>query len=198
MKALWLLFGGLLLQTSAAGAQEALFAPDDHCLAYRTHKEMFLMADVEVIGKSCDVSARMEADGNRVRFTVTAPVASFDSDSSMRDSSVQEILKADQYPDLVFISRWVPREEVKAVQQGGAFRLEGELEIGGVPHLMAFALQVKPAQGYAVITGEQDTSFSLLQIVVPPVAGGVIAEPADDLAILLHLRTDQVNGFSSL
>ncbi len=198
MKALWLIVGGFLLQTSVAGAQEALFASGDHCLAYRTHKEMFLMADVEVVGKSCEVSARMEVDGNRVRFTVTSPVASFDSDSSMRDSSVQEILKADEYPDLIFLSRWVPRDEVQAVKQGGTFRLEGELEIAGVPHLMGFSLKVQSAEGYSIITGEQDTSFSLLQIVVPPVAGGVVAQPADDLAILLHLRTDQVLGFDSL
>jgi len=47
----------LLLNSTLAFPEEPVFAPEEHCLAYKTVKTMFFFADVDVIGKSCNVTA---------------------------------------------------------------------------------------------------------------------------------------------
>ena len=43
----------LTIGSQTSFAEEIVFAPDEHCLAYKTEKSMFFFEDVEVIGKSC-------------------------------------------------------------------------------------------------------------------------------------------------
>ncbi|MBL4579041.1 MAG: hypothetical protein JKY05_01180, partial [SAR324 cluster bacterium] len=47
----------LLLNSTLAFPEESVFAPEEHCLAYKTVKTMFFFVDVDVIGKSCNVTA---------------------------------------------------------------------------------------------------------------------------------------------
>ena len=91
-----------LLNLCVANAQGSVFKSDDHCLAYRTPKKMFFFTNVIVIGKSCEVQARAENKEQQSRFIVSVPVVSFDSDNGFRDGQVQEILKAEQHPELRF------------------------------------------------------------------------------------------------
>ena len=42
----------LLLNSPLVFPEEPVFAPEEHCLAYKTVKTMFFFADVDVIGKS--------------------------------------------------------------------------------------------------------------------------------------------------
>ena len=66
--------GILLLQNSTlAFPEEPVFAPEEHCLAYKTVKTMFFFADVDVIGKSCDVTAEMhwEESGEKAQVEVS-------------------------------------------------------------------------------------------------------------------------------
>lgn len=177
-------------------AEESPFAPEDHCLAYRATKKMFLLADVAVYGKSCEVQARMEVQDAQVRFLVSAPVTSLDSGSRMRDNSVQEILRAEEHPDLKFTSAWLPEKQVREVaREEGRLEVNGVLEVAGKFYGMIFDLQVEPQSGYALITGVKETRFSALELVVPQVIGGVVAKPGDELQIHLHLRTDRIPGF---
>ena len=42
----------LLLNSPLVFPEEHVFAPEEHCLAYKTVKTMFFFADVDVIGKA--------------------------------------------------------------------------------------------------------------------------------------------------
>ncbi len=50
----------LLLNSPLAFPEEPVFAPEEHCLAYKTVKTMFFFVDVDVIGKSCDVKGEIQ------------------------------------------------------------------------------------------------------------------------------------------
>lgn len=178
---------------------QGLFQPGDHCVGYKGSKKMFLFADVEVIGKSCDVIARVETKPNQVRFEVYTPIASFNSDNSLRDESVQEILKSVEHPDLRYISAWFSLPEIqKLAREGGTLSMLGELEVAGKRFELIIPLEIEVQSDFALVKGRKQTRFSTLDLIVPPVAGGVVAEASDEFEIQLQLRTDRIEGFGEL
>ena len=94
----------LLLNSPSVFPEEPVFAPEEHCLAYKTVKKMFFFTDVDVIGKSCNVTAEMhwEESEERAQVEVSVPVKTLDSGTVLRDGDIPEILKADLSPNIRF------------------------------------------------------------------------------------------------
>ena len=49
---------------------EEIFQQGDHCLAYQTEETILMFIDSVVIGKTCEVSARVDHEGENTSFVV--------------------------------------------------------------------------------------------------------------------------------
>lgn len=182
-----------------AHAEESIFQEGEHCLAYRTVKKMFFLADVDVVGKSCQVKAQSRSIDEQIQFEFEVPVRSLDSDNGQRDEHVVEILKGYQHFHLRFRSQWMSPEAWKNAIQHKEAILAGELEVRGKTFPVDFPLRFVPRSGHIQIEGKLVTRFSAFQIEVPTVGpGGMIADVSDDLEIWVQLRTDKIPGADAL
>ncbi|MBF0350442.1 MAG: YceI family protein [SAR324 cluster bacterium] len=184
-----------------SGKAESIFQENDHCVAYRTEKEMFFMANVEVIGKNCqvDFKSQWSDQKDQVTFEVTVPIHSFDSDNSKRDTEVSEILNADKYPHLRFTSASLSVDELKTIGETGKGEVAGILEFAGSSFPIKFPLTISTTANISLIEGKLVTSFSTFKISPPRVGiGGMIADTKDYLEILLHLRLDRLGNLQEI
>ena len=109
---------GLMAVPVAASASGVVFPEGKACVAWKTRKTMFLLKKVEPVGINCSVNIRIDSKGVGKQVIVEIPIAAFDSGEKMRDKKVQEILKSDVAPALVFTSRIYTSEEWGAVKAG--------------------------------------------------------------------------------
>lgn len=86
----------ILSLVQSVNAADSFFNEKENCVAYETSKKMFLMADFEIVGKSCEIATQMEWSENQDLISVnfSFPVLSLDSDNSFRDVDVHRVLKA--------------------------------------------------------------------------------------------------------
>jgi len=186
----------LLLNSPLVFPEEPVFAPEEHCLAYKTVKTMFFFADVDVIGKSCNVTAEMhwEESGEKAQVEVSVPVKTLDSGNPFRDGDIPEILKADLTPNIRFVSVWLEKSAWDKMMEGQLPEVSGNLEVAGGIFPVKFALSFSKQAGFLLVEGQLKTTFSALNVDVPLVAGGLIADPQDELELQLHLRLDKIAG----
>ena len=180
---------------------EPVFESQEHCVAYRTQKEMFFFFDADVIGKNCEVSAAVELseDGSKARIAVNAPVNKFDSGTSGRDENTVEILKGDQHPTLAFRTGWVPVAMLQKGLKENQLTLKGELELAGKVFPMVFPLRFSKGDAWTTIESQVQTTFAALEVEIPSVGpGGMIADSVEKVEILVHLRSDRVEGLGKL
>ena len=98
---------------------EEIFQQGEHCLAYKTEETILLFVDSDVVGKTCEISARLESEGENTRYVVSFPIRSLDSGVDMRDEDVIEILSVESHPIIRFVSDFVTGEQVfEALIQG--------------------------------------------------------------------------------
>lgn len=194
-RSIFILLGGVFV-ASAYAQDLKIFAENEHCVAYRTLKEMFLFAEVEVIGKSCQMTTKLEQNSvNRtVRVTVTIPISTLKSDSEDRDEEILTIMNTAKFPNIEFTSVWFAREELSRYLSERKTKLQGKLKIKGKSHQVAFPLQFRPQSKEWIIEGRLITTFSAFEVVVPAVAGGMIAQPSDLLELWLHLSASKIEG----
>ncbi|MCP4294419.1 MAG: YceI family protein [Proteobacteria bacterium] len=193
----------LLLSSFATNlfGEESIFDVQDHCLAYQAEKEMFFFSGVHVIGKSCNINANIKYSENedRLLISVSTPIMSFDSDNGSRDEHVFEILGGKFHPNITFVSDWIETQEIKQSIVKGSMSLPGMLGIAGQDHPVVFQIQFKNVDNSMIVTGSLETSFSNLNIRVPKVGiGGIIADTADRVILLLHLRGEKISGEKAL
>ena len=177
---------------------EEIFQQGDHCLAYQTEETILLFVDSVVVGKTCEISARVKSEGKNTRFYVSFPVRSLDSGVGMRDDDVTEILSVESYPDIRFVSDLLSEEQLKSALTQGKTNLAGVLEVAGKSYKVQFPLKFSEQSGTWLITGKLVTSFSEFGLKLPAVLGGVIADTSDYLELLVHLRFDGVQGLVEL
>ena len=190
----------LLLGVSSGAViygDEPIFTPQEHCLAYQTEKEMFFISGVEVVGKSCDLTTDIQLSENekQIKIVISVPVKSFDSDSGTRDEHVFEILSGETEPNVTFTADPI---DVAALKEGvakGQMDVAGLLKIAKGEHQVTFKVQFKKEDNTVIASGRLDTTYSKLNITVPTVGpGGLIADVADKISFLLHLRADKLSG----
>ena len=183
------------LRTQHLEAEE-IFQQGEHCLAYKTEETILLFVDSDVVGKTCEISARLESEGENTRYVVSFPIRSLDSGVDMRDEDVIEILSVESHPIIRFVSDFVTGEQVVEALIQGTTTLSGVLEVGGNPYKMLFPLKLSEHSGVWLVTGKLVTSFSEFGLELPAVLGGVVADTRDYLELLVHLRLDRVHGLA--
>jgi len=183
------------LRTQHLEAEE-IFQQGEHCLAYKTEETFLLFIDSDVVGKTCEISARLESEGENTRYVVSFPIRSLDSGVDMRDEDVIEILSVESHPIIRFVSDFVTGEQVVEALVQGTTTLSGVLEVGGKPYKVLFPLKLSEHSGVLLVTGKLVTSFSEFGLELPAVLGGVVADTRDYLELLVHLRLDRVHGLA--
>ena len=183
------------LKTQHLEAEE-IFQKGEHCLAYKTEETILLFIDSDVVGKTCEISARLESEGEHTRYVVSFPIRSLDSGVDMRDKDVIEILSAESHPIIRFVSDFVTGEQVVEALIQGKTMLSGVLEVGGKPYKVLFPLKLSEHSGVWLVTGKLVTSFSEFGLELPAVLGGVVADTRDYLELLVHFRLDRVHGLA--
>ena len=186
----------LLLNSPLVFSEEPIFAPEEHCQAYKTVKTLFFFADVAVIGNSCDVTAKMHwaESGEKAQVEVSVPVKTLDSGNEFRDGEIPEILKADLTPNIRIDSEWLEESAWGKMMEGQRPEVSGHLEVAGGIFPVKFALSFSKQAGFLLVEGQLKTTFSALNVDVPLAAGGLIADPQDELELQLHLRLDKIAG----
>ena len=183
------------LRTQHLEAEE-IFQQGEHCLAYKTEETFLLFIDSAVVGKTCEISARLESEGENTRYVVSFPISSLDSGVDMRDKDVIEILSAESHPIIRFVSDFVTGEQVVEALIQGTTKLSGVLEVGGNSYKVLFPLKLSEHSGTRLVTGKLVTSFSEFGLELPAVLGGVVADTRDYLELLVHLRLDRIHGLA--
>ena len=195
---IFITFNLLTLSAHSVFAEERIFIPEEHCRAYKTEKTVFFFFDeVEVIGKSCEVTAimRWNDSGEQTQVEVRCPVTSFDSGNFVRDSDISGILRAELTPNIRFISNWLSRTDLQKMLENQKTEVSGNLEVAGNTFPVKFPLNSNVQGEFILIEGQLITSFSALKVEVPTVGpGGLLAEPGDYLELLVHLRSDKFTG----
>jgi hypothetical protein len=189
-----------LLAAVAAGADEVeeIFEPGDHCVAYRTVKDVFFAFDAEIIGRNCEVTAALVAanDATGPRIAVEVPIKSFTSRNFMRDRTVADLLGVKTQPDLRFSSNPIEVEKLRTDIAGGSFRLPGIVTLGGKDFPVEFPLEIFEHEDRHYVKGRLPTTFAAFDGAVPTVAGGLIARPHEALELIVHLDLERVEGLA--
>ena len=189
-----------LLVAGAAGADEEreIFEPGDHCVAYRTTKHVLFIVNAEIIGRNCEVSARLDRseEGCDPRIVVELPIESFNSRSARRDRAVANLLGVKTQPELRFSSNPIDVEALRPDIARGRFRLPGILTLGGKDFPLEFPLEIVEREGRHYVKGRLATTFAAFDVVVPSAAGGLIARPKEALELLVHLDLERVAGLA--
>jgi hypothetical protein len=173
-----------------------IFSPADHCVAYRTVKDLLFAVDAEITGRNCDLSASLVASegGAGPRVVVSVPIRGFKSRNFFRDRKVADLLGAKIQSELRFTSDPIDAAAVRAELAEGSFHVSGVLTIGGKDFPLEFALEVAPHEGGHTVKGRLPTTFAAFEVEVPTVAGGLIARPHEDLELVVHLDPRRIEG----
>lgn len=189
----------LLCTVALAASGEEIFEAGDHCVAYRTIKDMFFGVDVEVVGRSCEVTASLlTAEGeSEPRIVVTVPAKSLKSGNILRNGAVADLLGGEVQPDLLFTSSPVDAESLRDVLDRGAFVLSGVLTLGGKDYPIDFPLELVEQEGRHYVKGRLETTFQAFELEVPTIALGLIARPHEELELVVHLELERVAGLEA-
>jgi hypothetical protein len=187
----------LLLAAAAAGEGGEVFEPGDHCVAYRTIKEMWFGSEVEVVGRSCEVSAKLVVVDAGSQVVVSVPIKSLRSGNMLRNGSVADLLGVKLQPDLRFISDPINADALRDDIARGSFVLPGTLSLGEKPYPVEFPLEIVETGGQRIVKGRLETTFEAFSVEVPTVMGGFIAKPHEELELIVHLDVAQVDGLDA-
>ena len=189
----------LVAASAAAEDEKDIFDPGDHCVAYRTTKDILFAVDAEIIGRSCEVNAWLAASesGGAPRVVVEVPVKSLKSGNILRNRAVADLLGAKIQPDLRFTSSPIDAETIQADVARGQLLAPGILTIGGKDFPLDFPLQLLEHEGRHYVQGRLATTFAAFEVEVPTIALGLIARPHEALELIVHLELERVAGLEA-
>ncbi|ARA94130.1 hypothetical protein AWN76_013855 [Rhodothermaceae bacterium RA] len=83
-------------------------------------------------------------DPARSRVEIEVPVESFDSGNGNRDSNMLDVVEADRYPTVRFVSERITAESWETTDQGrqGTWQVEGLLTFHGQTHPLTIPVEV--------------------------------------------------------
>jgi polyisoprenoid-binding protein YceI len=180
----------LLFATAGIAADDSIFEPGDHCVAYRTTKGIFFAFDAEIIGRNCEVAASLvhSEDEAGPSIVVEVPIKRFKSRNFMRDRSVSDLLGAKTQPNLRFTSSPIDAEAIREEIATGHLTATGVLTIGGKDFPLEFPLEIAEHEGKHFVVGRLPTTFAAF--------GGLIARPHESLELVVHLELERVEGLA--
>ncbi len=190
----------VLVTPAEADEYEEIFEPDDHCVAYRSVKDMLFAKNVVVVGVGCEVSARLVTTEGSAwpHVIVEVPVKSLKSGNVMRNYSVSDILGSKNQPNLQFSTEPLDVERLRRDIGTTGFTIPGQLTIAGVGHRILFPVEVVEHEGRRYVRGRLSTSFAAFGLEAPRAAGGLIARVHEELDLLVHIDLTRVEGLADI
>lgn len=95
------------------------------------------------------------ADPANSRIDVSAPMESFDSGNSSRDSNMLDAVEVERYPEVRFVST-----QITAGAEPGTWMVRGDLTLHGQTHPVELPVQVTAANSTFEGTGRFDVSLT--------------------------------------
>ncbi|MGE4132477.1 MAG: YceI family protein [Bdellovibrionales bacterium] len=194
------MLSSLLLTASVAwAAAGSLFETGSHCVAYKVEKVVFFVKKDAVVGRNCDVSAQVLPEvGGLYHIEVNIPIRSFKSGEGDRDRDVMKILKADEKPDLTFVSKPMAAEDWRGLFAKGEFDIEGNLQMGGKSYPVKLNSKYVESGGSAEVDGMARVRFSDFDLKPPRVGGGILAKVKPDFELHFHFVSHRILGADSI
>jgi hypothetical protein len=182
-------------------AMAAVFKEDqNHCVAWKTKKRMFLVSSQEPVGVSCTPTVELQlGDHNKLILWVEIKTSSFQSGEEERDQEVVKllgekvVLKSDERTE----SEW--RDFLK--KKAGTLNMN--LEINNKSYSLPASFEIKfPSEieeGKSIqVKGKVVTQFSKINIEPPSVGGGLVASVKDFLELHYQFSLNKIEGFDQL
>jgi polyisoprenoid-binding protein YceI len=150
------LFMGLLLLFSEAKAQ-GTYNLDSSKITYSGYHVAHDWTGVSESAKGL----LTESDGQLQRIAITVPLASFDSNSSNRDSNALRVLNAILHPEVRFYSEEISQSEDKTVELFGFF------ELNGIRKNYRVKLRLESQEGQVNLTGDFKVNLNDFDLKLP-------------------------------
>lgn len=150
------LFTGLVLLFSEAKAQET-YNLDSSKVTYSGYHVAHDWTGVSEEAKGL----LTESDGQLQRIAITVPLASFDSNSSNRDSNALRVLNAILHPEVRFYS-----EEISSAD-GETVELFGFFELNGIRKNYRVKLQLEREAGQVNLAGDFKVNLNDFDLKLP-------------------------------
>lgn len=179
---------------------DSLFSKEEHCVAYKTKKRLFLITSVDVIGKNCDISSEVIPEpGELFHVEVSIPILSFESGEVERDRDVAKLLKVENQKNLDFHSESMSQKAWKEKIKAGHFDLKGHLKIAGSEYPVTAKIEVtENDEKQMLVQGMISTRFKDFDLKPPRLWGGIGASVSKDLNLLFQLQPGKTLGASFL
>ncbi len=190
----------LIFVFTIAAEAEIFKENQNHCVAWKTKKRMFLVSSVEPIGISCspEVDLRL-GDHNRLQLWVEVETKSFKSGEQERDQEVVKILGE----KIVLRTDDIDQDVWRSFYKKPKGQLEMILEIKERKHPIKADYQIKFPEKAGVgkpivVSGQVKTKFSTLDIEPPSVGGGLVASVKDHLVLYYRFSMEKIEGVDVL
>jgi hypothetical protein len=195
-----IIFTGILAQAfflfascgPAAVESGAVFESGENCTAYRVGKRMFLFKEVTVIGKNCSSTASVISADGSVVIKVSLPVSGFKSGEDKRDEHTAAILGAPAVTEIEFVSATVPAADWEQAITGKTIPVKGTLKVKGKESPIETNVQFTAKDKGYTASGSLQTTFSVLGLEAPKVAGGLVATVNDALELHFQFQSDKI------
>ncbi|WCL48978.1 YceI family protein [Leptospira sp. GIMC2001] len=174
-------------------AQEKVFTEQEHCIAWRASKKMFLLSNSAPVGKNCSITTSATKLAGGIVLKGTFPVNKFDSDEPTRDEEVTELLGGKENPTMFLESEPLSTQRIKKIMNDSD-SVAGKLTINGKQHPVIFTVKGFTQDGNIFYQGNLKTKLSTFGITPPTVAGGVIADVRDEIELLFQFQKTKING----
>ena len=182
--------------SSLKAEDEEILSSEEHCVAYTTPEKILFFPKYLVIGKSCKIKAWLEINENKYKFKVKIPVNSFNSGISARDDDVMEILKAKNYPNILFETNWLSEDEIKIFFLDGRAEVDGVLTVSGKDYKIFFNMYISRKIKKYSFRATIDSNYTFFKIMPPKL--GIFAEVINNIKIVVNLQSDQITGFEKV
>lgn len=199
IKSLFVVFVITLSFASEFVFSASLLPSGEHCVAYRAKKTLFLVNNVYVVGRSCEVAVQVipELD-SRYRIEMSLPITSLKSGEVKRDQDVADLLKSKDEPELAFVSESLPQKEWQELAKKGKFVLKGALKIGGNSYPIQSEVILSEGSQGVEFDGVAKTTFKDLNLKPPSLWLGLFAKVRNDLELHFHFLGQKTMGLEPL
>jgi len=180
----------IIFSSSAPSSAQDVSA-DNNCVWYKTDKSVMWLGSADVVGMNCHIEIKPIKKGELLSFEILIPIEGFNSGSNGRDERVDEILKSEKQPNLVFSTEYMNRNYWQQLISKPEFKLNGILNISGLSTKVTFHVttDIKTCKGKFI------TNYSWFKI-EPPVAGpgGMVARTRDYLELHFSVKKESIEN----
>lgn len=172
-----------------------VFSQNDHCVAWKTEKVMFLFKKTEPVGKNCEITTEFQSTDSDTpehsyQLTMSVPLDKFDSGDAQRDKDVVELLRGDVRSELLLETDLMDQQSWRQFWAGESMEMPITVWIGEE----SYRLVIKPEVDGEQIKGAIQTKFLHFNLESPKVAMGVVANVSEDLELHFQIQKDQVKN----